>query len=448
MRTRMEVANSDFVAKLASYADKKAVEPMVITSAKNESKEKAIACATSYWMMGWHWDEIASVLEDSGFPEKDIDDAVRIAKEGVDAKLKEGPFSVLQFGQLVRLKSGDFGKLIDRRGDFVSLDVVKEQFSFIASQIDFERTAALTQAFALRAEAQQVLCKIADDLAKAPIDFRVKPDPEETSGKGYNWPKGVPQEDEATGEPLVVEDLLYLQQELDHSMVVAAQEMLELSRSIEQANTEIKEATQELNEQLSVVRQQKSEQETKLYKLVEEFLNTVEQTNDVTQQQYTYVMNFLNRIVILHQRLEEPLPRTDLKYIQEYKDFYQGMITWADSQPARIKEKMLTAMEEVKAEVITQPRSVWKRVFEIIWPTKEHRKTSQDMLAQIWDSVKGWVSKSFSAVQKYFDSWENDIKPDIEEQTAQVDEFIAQKDKLDQGEQAQGAVASLLKRYK
>ena len=109
---------------------------------------------------------------------------------------------------------------------------------------------------------------------------------------------------------------------------------------------------------------------------------------------------------------------------------------------------MLAAIEEVKQNVIEQPRPIWKRLFEVIWPTREHRRTSQDALTELWNTAKSWASKAFAAVQKYFDSWNNELKPELEEQIAQVDEFLAQEETLTQAAQAQQAVASILKKYK
>lgn len=449
MPTRMEIANSDFVTKLASYADTKVIEPIEIHAAKNDTREKAVQCAAAYFMMGWHWDEIASVLEDSGFPEHDVEHALKQAKKEVDAKLNEGPFSVLRHGQLISLTTGGHGTLTDKRGDFVSVLIDGQLVNVIAKQIDFEKTASLAQAFALRCEAAEILRRQAqtDEEFGKSTTFRVKPDPQDTSGKGYNWPVGVPHQDPETGEEIVVEDLDQLQQQLGHSLTVAVRDIMDLSREIEQENKVIEAETAELQQQLAAVRQSKAEHEAEISRLIEGVLNNVEQVYDVQQEQYTYVMNFLNRIVILHQHVSEPKERTELQYVSEYKKFYEGMLTWADTQPARIREKVLTAMEQVKAEVVQRPKPVWKRIFEVIWPTKEHRKSSQD-LAGVWDSIKTWVSNAFAAVQKYFDSWNNDIKPDLEEQIAQADAFIAQEEALDQAAMTQTAVASVLKRYK
>lgn len=450
MPTRMEIANSDFVAKLASYAGAKVIEPIEIHAAKNDTREKAVQCATAYFMMGWHWDEIASVLEDSGFLEHDVEQALVQAKKDVKAKLKEGPFSVLHNGQLVSLTTGGYGVLTDKRGDFISVLVSGEPVNIIAKQIDFEKTASLTQAFVIRSEAAEIMRRYAqtdEELGKS-TTYRIKPDPQDTSGKGYNWPTGVPHQDPDTGEEIVVEDLDQLQQQVEHSLTVAVRGMMDLAREIEQENKVIEAETAELQEQLVAVRQSKAEHEAELSRLVEEVLNNVEQVYDVQQEEYTYVMNFLNRLVILHQHVAEPKERTELQYVSEYKKFYEGMLTWADAQPARIREKVLTAMEQVKAEVIQRPKPVWKRIFEVIWPTKEHRKMSQDMLSGVWKSIKTWVSNAFAAVQKYFDSWNNDIKPDLEEQIAQADAFIAQEEALDQVSQAQVAVAAVLKRCK
>ena len=120
MRTRMEVANSDFIKRLAACASRKVVEPSVIVAENREMTDQAKQRAIAYYMLGFHRDEIESVLEDSGFPDVDIEAAMGNLERYAEETAKDGPFSTLQPGQLVKLnKAGTLGVLLDRRPDFI-----------------------------------------------------------------------------------------------------------------------------------------------------------------------------------------------------------------------------------------------------------------------------------------------------------------------------------------
>lgn len=332
MRTRMEIANSDFIKRLATCAARRVVEPAVIVAEERETADQAKQRAIAYYMGGFHRNEIESVLEDSGFTDVDIEEAMTDLERYAEEMSKDGPFSTLEPGQLVKLnKASTSGVLLDKRKDFIEIQLDDMAVRVNAADVDFRSTAELTQAFQLRREASAKLQRVAE------IDY----DLESVS---------APTND--------------VQEELTCGLATATRELSVLAREIEQ----------------------------------ETATNTVAAMNS---EVCAHLRGFAERLASLQQRIEA----------KRYTDdsFCKDMLKWATTQPADIKNKVLNAVEEVSTAS---------------------------------------TQNSFKAAQEYFNSWENDIKPELTRQMQQVDQFIAQDEALEQAAQAQVAVAAILKRYK
>lgn len=316
MRTRMEVANSDFVRHLAACAARRVVEPITIAAADGrESTDQAKQRAIAYYISGFHRDEIESVLEDVGFTDEDIEAAMDSLAEYAKATSEEGPFALLEFGQLVKLnKAGSSGVLVDKRKDFIELQMDDMAVCVGENDIDFRSTAALTQAFQMRREALEKIKRIAE------INY-------------------------------TVEDAQEQQSELEHSLETADREMLDLVH-------EIKENANKA---------------------------AVEIDHDVS----AHIMRFVDRLAALR-RMGKSTPE---------------VLAWVNTQPAAIKAKILNAR-------------------------------------------KGMKTGNFRAVQEYFYSWENEIRPEFAQQLQQADKFIARDAAVKEAARAQTAVAAVLKRYK
>jgi len=339
MRTRMEVANSDFVKCLAACAARRVVEPITIV-AERETTDQAKQRAIAYYISGFHRDEIESVLEDVGFTEEDIEEAMESLAEYAEAMSKDGPFALLEFGQLVKLnKAGTSGALIDKRKDFVKIQIDDMAVRVGEADIDFRSTAALTQAFRLRKEADENIKLI------AVVDY--------------------------TSE--VSQD----QSELTGGLEMATRELLDLAREIEQDVSK----------------------------------DAVEVNADV----HTYVMRFINRLDTLRQHAEK---HNHSKHASE-------MLAWVNTQPAATKSAICCRRNELRYAT---------RAYKLL------NAGGEDKAAP--------AQNNFKAVQEYFNSWENEIKPGIEQQLQQVDQFIARNEASEQAARTQTAVTAVLKRYK
>ena len=140
-------------------------KPHIIV-AKDEPnlKDDAKQSAEAYWFMGWTWDEIESVLEDSEYPADVISYAMKSTKEHARKVLNEGPFAMLNAGQTVKLANGSIGRLIDVHSDNITVDLPEiGPTKVTAAQLNVPATIKLREAYALRGKSAGMLAKVFTD---------------------------------------------------------------------------------------------------------------------------------------------------------------------------------------------------------------------------------------------------------------------------------------------
>jgi len=157
-------SEGDFLAKgVAEHVCKcKADHRVIVADKPVDTKEEACQSAKSYWMMGWTWDEIETVLEDAEYPKDTISYAIKETKSYARKILNEGPFSIMKSGQGVKLVNGELGTLADIHADHITvvLGGALGKVKIADKQIDMEATKQLVQAFDLRVKAAESLDKL------------------------------------------------------------------------------------------------------------------------------------------------------------------------------------------------------------------------------------------------------------------------------------------------
>ena len=163
MKSTNKMDGDAFAKELARQASSKD-NHIIIAQEAVDLKEEATQSAQSYWMMGWTWDEIESVLEDSEYPKNVITHAIKKTKEYAKKVLNEGPFSVLKMGQDVKLSGGEVGTLVEKFADHIMLAIDNiGQVKVSADQLDLVATEKLREAYSLRAKAANMLYKLSTD---------------------------------------------------------------------------------------------------------------------------------------------------------------------------------------------------------------------------------------------------------------------------------------------
>jgi hypothetical protein len=137
---------------------------IVAADARLDTKDEAQQSAIAYWMMGWAWDEIESVLEDSEYAKDIVQHALKNAKDHAREVLNKGPFSLMRDGQLVKLIDGSIGVLLQRFADHINVHTKDGLVKINKTQIDRGDTTQLTNAYDLRKQAHTLLLDIQDAL--------------------------------------------------------------------------------------------------------------------------------------------------------------------------------------------------------------------------------------------------------------------------------------------
>jgi hypothetical protein len=134
---------------------------VIIAEEKRDTKDEAIDCAKMYWMMGWTWEEIETILEDSEYPSKIVSEALKEAKEYAKEILNKGPFATLKAGQLVKLESGSYGVLEGLYQDHVNVNILGLGKTKIPlDSLNKVACEKLTEAYNLRIQASNLISSL------------------------------------------------------------------------------------------------------------------------------------------------------------------------------------------------------------------------------------------------------------------------------------------------
>lgn len=141
----------------------------------NKFTNNVLEHAKSYWMMGWTWEEIATVLSDMGYESDEISEAIDVTQDYAYKVLNDGPFSVLKEGQLIKLKNENVVRILSMHKDFVNCDYDNEHICVCAEHINFEASKKLTTAFLLKVEVVDLLRKAQEQMNMTPPTEAPKP---------------------------------------------------------------------------------------------------------------------------------------------------------------------------------------------------------------------------------------------------------------------------------
>ena len=174
MKVTDKATGDQLVQKLAEHvcSCKAWSKTVVAADSKVDTKEEAKQCAITYWMMGWGWDEIESVLEDSEYGSDIVKYALKEAKEYASKVLNEGPFAIFKEGQGIKLINGAVGALEGRYADHIDVQMGAPNgiVKITEKQIDLEASKKLGSAFDLRSEAEKLLAATQKDSLIAVIE--------------------------------------------------------------------------------------------------------------------------------------------------------------------------------------------------------------------------------------------------------------------------------------
>jgi len=162
--------NRDIVQELADGIKKSAIRVSAEEVLSGESDaEKAVNVGKTYWMMGWNFAEIESVLTDLEYTENTISKVMNAVKEYAKSIVTEGPFSHSKAGQTVKLKNGNLAVLINMSSKVATVeDTDTGEYMVSTDQIDLESSKKLAAAFNMRESAKTLLRTVVGDKYSLP----------------------------------------------------------------------------------------------------------------------------------------------------------------------------------------------------------------------------------------------------------------------------------------
>jgi preprotein translocase subunit YajC len=399
--------SNDFLKRLATSVEKnkKSTPKVYIAEEKNSSVDDAIDHAKAYWMMGWNWYEIGAILEDMEFTDDVIKKAIKKTKEYAKETLKNGPFSTMKEGQLIRLKNGMVGSVKDVYEKFVNILLDNEEVVKVQSdQIDFRSVKSLKEAFRFRESAKR-LYKEAQTDALVPIgpselqqprqeeQFELRTTPTLKTPKEFGEflpEKFVDVEKANTIVEAHINTILGLEEELKE-----AKEELLIARSL---------ATEQ-NDRVKQILQKKSESG----KLLASVLGVESDASDKLE-------------TVLFKRFKDLLVG------------YRQVIAQSVIPPGLVDEhnKLLELIQEKAPEVIediTQALDVWKEastgIVETLKTEVSVSKPPKKMLSQDWVSkFTDWLSNAWKSVKGWASSLYTKTFPKIEEMNTALESFL------------------------
>lgn len=412
----MQVFHPDkkLIRILASEIEEKKKPIRIIAQEQNTALDEATESAKAYWMMGWTWEEIETILEDSGFSPKAIDSAIKNAQKYAYECLKDGPFKTLKEGQLVKLKNGFVGKLINKYAEHISVKGKEDKIEVASDKIDFETSAKLQKAHALRESAKKIMKEAQEKLdvpGEYPTELKKEPDIRELAPTTTVTPtmQAPPKTKEYLPEKwLDVPEATVTIKEYADTLATLREMLNELEEEKEKTYAVYKEKFLD----------PKREVEKEMKGIGQKLAAVME-----TQRQAMGVLEtvFINRTgellvgFISELSAEKPLAAG-------FVDQYNALIAYLEQKFPEVAKDALNMVEQWRKDNDSTYRELTTKVFVSKPPIKmvEHKQAQG-----WWSKMKDWVSNLWDSVKQTVNNFYSTTVPEIEEMNAALEDFLS-----------------------
>jgi len=364
--------------------------------------ERVAEDAKTYWMLGWTWDEIESILEDLGFPDDAIEEGVSKAQAYAKKIVKKGPFNIFKKNQLIRLNNNEIGQVEEVSSNNISVILGDGETVLVEyDDIDIEASAKLAKAYVFREAAHKMITAQKDyiipvrpeEYAIAPKtkpEFKVtiKPSP----GAPPGWAKTTPH----------ITDV----EEVSDSVGLMLNEIEAAQKELDVVKQELKVA----NEMVSEVRLKRKELEKKQHEIAKNIFailgSQMESIDDLEQQ---FFKKYKDKLVGLRRRItEQALPVGVVEELEVLKKILE-------TNHPRIYNKVMDALEEYK-QANTMIVEKIEELFAYYQPKKQK-------FAQL-QTLKDWASRIWSSIKQVFNDLYEFVFPTIDDSVEAINEFL------------------------
>lgn len=389
----------------------------VIAEDSMSPADEAFEHAKAHWWMGWTWEEISSTLEDMGYPQKVVTNALSRAQTYARDVLNDGPFSMYKEGQLVKLTNGFIGQLADSFRDHLDIIDLEDQsvVSITEDQIDKKSSLKLKEAYLLRVGAYKIIKAAPEDepsgvqklmpsppvMPEAPqSQMRVRPDDLEkldvkvTERAPKGWGDITPQFSE-------VEEVSDLAATVLNQIESAETELASVESELKELNAMAKEYRAKQKE----LKKQEAELAKQLFSVVG---SENEAINDL---EVTFFQKFKNKIVglqrAIHEVPQEPGVMDELTALKE-------ILT---KNVPDIANEVFTILETWKQE----NTNIVERIHETFALYPPPKKKS----GQLLDKMTDWFKRSWEKIKDSVSGMYYSLFPKIERTTDALDGILS-----------------------
>jgi hypothetical protein len=367
----------DIAKEIGDYITKSSLKVSAEEVLTNDLHDTAFTTAKTYWMMGWSWAEIETVLYDLEYPEAVVKKLIKETQDYAKELLKDGPFNPYNRGQTVKLKNGHIAVLIDMSENRLTVeDPDHGRYVIDNDQIDVEASNKLAEAFKIRQSAKDMLSLIGQKY-KLPPAPEVESKKDETKEYGFAEmpfsPAGmadiVPERGDARPINKKLEDAIKSLDGLE-----STQEALE-----EKISGIREKYMNPINREIKDIEAKKADALKKFYLVLNEIGEGVK-GNEVLFRDYKGKL-----MAIRNEVKEYDLPPNELQELEALKGILQ--LNHPD-----IAEKTLSALNQWKEAANKVEKQVQKKVY--VFPYRKEPKEEKEAgltkeeIKVIWKEVR------------------------------------------------------------
>ena len=410
----MKFTAEDFVAELFPAEGNVTIVADTALSPVDEAFEHAKA----HWWMGWTWEEISSTLEDMGYVQKVINNAISRTQTFARDVLNDGPFSMYKEGQLIKLTTGFIGQLADAFREHVNIIDLHDQsvVSVRVEQIDRSSSMKLKEAYLLRLGAYKIVKAAPTDetpggvqkiIPKSPI----MPGPPQSQMQVQ--PQLLEKLDVKVTEkaPSGWGDLTPQFSEVEEVSALAATVLSQIDAAEKELAT-VESELQELNSMAKDYRGRQKDLKKQEAELAKQLFSVVGSENEaINDLEVTFFQKYKNKIVglqrTIHNLPQEPGVLDELVALKEI----------LENNAPEIAKQVLDILDTWKQENTT----IVERIHETFAMYPPPKKKS----GQLLDKALAWFTRSWEKVKAATSSMYFSLFPKIDSVSEQIDAATA-----------------------
>lgn len=402
---------------LASEIKEKNKPIRIVAQEQNTALDEATESAKAYWMMGWTWEEIDSILEDSGFSAKAIASAIKAAQKYAYECLKDGPFKNLKEGQLVQLKNGFVGKLVNKYAEHISVKGKEDKIEVDSANINFETSAKLQKAHALRESAKKIMRKAQEKIdvpgeGEYPTELKKEPDIRELAPRTTVTPQM-----EIPKEKGITEALPEKWLDVPEATVTIqgyADDLSMYQEMINEIEAERKKAYAAYKEKFLGPKKEVEREQQEVGQKLAAIMETQRQAMNVLET--VFINRTGNLLVGFVSELSEH------KQPAGFVDKYNALVKFLQENFPEAAQKSLDMIERWDEE----NKAVWQELTTEVFVSKPSEKFIKGKQAQgWWSKMKDWVSNLWDSVKQKVNDFYTNTVPNIEEMNDTLESMLA-----------------------